>query len=206
MFDDVQDFIGFPLEPKLSEDIINSYIERAMSQIERRTRHAWRSRTVRSERHRIELSGTWAQAQPVFLHNRSIKQFDKDEGDSWQVWNGSIWEEWLDTKTELNDYMVEYSIGRVNIRPFIYYPLRFMNLLNYIPMEFTYRFGEDIDEVPGDIAEACIKIVALKIVETAEFQAVMPDATDRVDLKSKSSTWRQDIEQILSNRADVLVF
>lgn len=206
---DIEEFLGYQITPKPGVDVVEKWISRAMGYIERKTRHSWREKKIVGERHRIQLGWMWTQPSSVFLHQRFVKQFDSTKGDSWKVWNGSIWEDWLTgaaQKVENTDYMVEYEVGKVNIRPFVYYPLRFANLLDHVPMVFSYRYGEDGNGVPEDITEATIKYVAIQLIETNEFQAVLPDGTDRVNLVDKSRIWRQEVDSIIANRSEVLVF
>lgn len=208
----VENFLGFTT-PVGRESAVDEIIEMCSDEFDRLTGHAWRVTTVRLERHTIPLTNNWVQAQKIYLRNRNVKTLSSAAGDKWMVWNGTSWEDWLTTKIENTDYFIEYALGIVYIRPFIQYPLRTYNLLEAIPMEMTYRFGDnggdqndatfDITKVPSDVKRAVIKMTAVNLIETTEWHQQLPEGTDRLKLEQKAERWTKDYEKIIRNRKEV---
>jgi len=208
----VERFLGFTIDASQYE-AVDEIISQECDEFDRLVGNSWRVVKVNQEHHEIPLTNNWIQAQKVYLYNRHVKKFSSAAGDKWLVWNGTTWEDWLTTKLENTDYFVEYHRGVIYIRPFVQYPLRTYNILEAIPMRFTYRFGENggdendatynIANVPSDVKRAVIKMVATNLVETNEWHETLPEGTDRVKLEQKVALWRRDIDRTIRNRKEV---
>lgn len=208
-------FLGLTI-PAARQAGVDEIISQVCDEFDRATGNAWRVLTVRNEMHRISLTNNWVQAQKIYLYNRNVKQFSAGAGDKWEVWNGTEWENWLSTKAENTDWFAEYPRGILYIRPFVQYPLRTFNLLENIPMRFTYRYGDvgvsddttttfDITKVPGDIKRAIVKMAAINLIQTQEWYKLLPEGTDRLKLVDKVAGWQADVDRIILNRKEIKV-
>lgn len=211
----VENFLGFTI-PSARQTAVDEIITHCCDEFDRLTGHAWRVVTTKEEMHHIKLTNNWVQAQKIYLYNRHVKRLSSAAGDKWEVWNGTSWEDWLSTKVENTDWFAEYPRGILYVRPFVQYPLRTFNLLEAIPMKFTYRYGDNsadentttfnIANVPSDVKRAVIKMVAINLVQTNEWYKLLPEGTDRVKLPDKVSAWQADVDRAIHNRKEIKHF
>ena len=176
------------------EEIIN----RKEDEIDYFTNHSWREKTVTEELHTIEFRYNWLTGRPVYLNHRKVKTFDSNSGDKLEVWDGSNWVDWLTTYTEGrgNDFWVDYEQGIIYIKSM---------LIKGIPIEMrvTYRYGETT--VPGDIEDACTKMVAIDLLTSDDRSVLLPEGTSNIPLGNKQTIWRNDINRILTRRQEFII-
>lgn len=211
----LENFLGLTI-PVDRQTGIDEIISMCCDEFDRLTGHAFRVVTAREEIHHVKFTNNWVQAQKIYLFNRHVKKFAAGSGDKWEVWNGTTWEDWLATKTENTDWFAEYPRGIIYIRPFIQYPLRTFNLLEHIPMKFTYRYGDNaadentstfnIANVPSDVKRCIIKMAAISLIQTNEWYKLLPEGTDRVKLENKVSAWQADVDRAIANRKEIKHF
>ena len=207
--DDVAVFLGlgsgyFTATSKPAKEEVEAIINQYEDWIDFRTQHAWRGRKVdKWEYHRLGYlgnRGNWFvwMGFPIFLRHRSVKQFDKGQGDEFQVFNGSSWEDWLTTKTEgmTGDYWVDYDNGIVYV--FGYW--RYVGFKDFM-VRFKYRYGEST--VPQDIKRACVLLTAAHLVSVNDKLFLIPEGgTGVLSIREKVELWRQEANDILDARRE----
>ena len=89
--EDVSDFLRIPITPTTTPNKaqVEKIILRKEDEIDRRIGHAWRSRTKTKELHDLPLLYTFGWGTPIFLQHRNIYEFDADEGDKIEIWQGA---------------------------------------------------------------------------------------------------------------------
>lgn len=173
-------------------------INRAEDIIDSETGHAWRLRysgtqsgqetTAQYELYDIDSMYEHQSGYPIYLQHRKIKDFDADEGDALEFWNGAEWEDWLSTKTEsrANDYWVDYEMGILYMRGY-----RWVN--KPLGLRIKYRYGERY--VNKDIEDICTKIVAIDVLTGMDPRAMIVQENSGVMTHdARASRWRDQIE------------
>lgn len=188
--------------PTISD--VERMIEQFEDYIDFRTQHAWRERRVsKYEYHRLGYLGVrggwfvWL-GFPIFLKHRKVKQFSKEQGDAFEVFNGSSWEDWLTTKTEgvNGDYWVDYDNGIIYV--FGYW--RYVGFKDFM-VRVKYRYGEET--VPKDITRACALLVAAHLVSVNDRLFMIPEGgTGVLTVRDKAELWREEAERILDYRRE----
>jgi|TARA_R110002051_G_scaffold324553_1_gene422355 hypothetical protein len=201
--EDVSDYLRVPItatstpNKKQVEKIIN----RKEGEFERRTGHAWRSKTITREVHSLPLLYTFGWGTPIFLRHRRIYDFDADLGDKIEIWQGAsaTWEnivgngEWFD---------VEYERGSVHLRGFLF------SILRKNRVRVTYRYGGEEyagdTTIPDDIKDAIIKMTSIELMNTSFRMDELPTGGMTSPSESKKF-WQEDIELCIANRREVVV-
>ena len=201
--EDVSDYLRVPItatstpNKKQVEKIIN----RKEGEFERRTGHAWRSKTITREVHSLPLLYTFGWGTPIFLRHRRIYDFDADLGDKIEIWQGAsaTWEnivgngEWFD---------VEYERGSVHLRGFLF------SILRKNRVRVTYRYGGEEyagdTTIPDDIKDAIIKMTSIELMNTSFRMDELPTGGMTSPSESKK-IWQEDIELCIANRREVVV-
>ena len=199
---DIADFLRIPITSTTTPNKaqIEKLINRKEDEIDRRMGHAWRSRKVTREVHDLPLVYTFGWGTPIFLQHRNIYDFDAAEGDKIEIWEGAdaTYENILG-----NDqwYDMDYEYGRLYLRGFIF------SILRQNRVRVTYRYGGENfagdTEIPGDIADCVIKMVALEFVNTSFRMDKLPMGSAGVDYASSKRQWTEDIEKCIENRREV---
>ena len=168
-----------------SNTVVETYINRAESEIERVTGTAYRAVTVTDEIHRLRhKSRRHRPLRPPFvqLDFRPVRTFVSGT-DYMYVWNGSEDIEWISTKTEgrASDYWVDYQEGTVNL-------MRGYPVVNWEDnVKFTYRYGHS--SVPGWVEELATMMAALKVLQTDSGVTISNEGggSDSVQLSTQDS-------------------
>ena len=200
--EDVADYLRIPITattvPNTAQ--ITKIINRKEDELDRRIGHAWRSKKITGERHTLPLLYVFGWGTPLYLQHRNIYDFDAAEGDKIEIWEGadSTYENILG-----NDqwYDMDYEYGRLYLRGFIF------SILRQNRVRVTYRYGGENfagdTEIPGDIADCVIKMVALEFVNTSFRMDKLPMGSAGVDYSSSKRQWTEDIETCIENRREV---
>ena len=108
---DVSDFLRVPITSTSTPNKkqIQKIINRKEDEIDRRIGHAWRSKKVTREVHDLPLLYTYGWGTPIFLQHRNIYDFDTDQGDKIEIWQGAS-ATWENVLTNENWYDVEYNV------------------------------------------------------------------------------------------------
>ena len=200
--EDVADYLRIPITSTTvpNKAQIEKIIKRKEDELDRRIGHAWRSKKITGERHSLPLLYVFGWGTPLYLQHRNIYDFDAAEGDKIEIWEGA------DASYENilgNDqwYDMDYEYGRLYLRGFIF------SILRQNRVRVTYRYGGENfagdTEIPGDVEDCVIKMVALEFVNTSFRMDKLPMGSAGVDYASSKRQWQEDIEKCIENRREV---
>ncbi len=201
---DVSDFLRVPITSTTSPNKaqVEKIIKRKEDELDRRMGHAWRSKTITRELHDLPLLYTFGWGTPIFLAHRNIYEFDVDQGDKIEIWQGasSNWENILGNSTW---YDVNYERGTVHLRGYIF------SILRKNRVRITYRYGGEKyagdSTIPLDIEDAIVKLTAIELVNTSLRMDRLPMGGTGVDLQAVKARWAEDVEKCVDNRREVYV-
>lgn len=207
---DVASFLGLGADYFTSSDNptqseVEAIIEMQEDFIDNLTHHAWRESQANSGKYEYHTMGriggrrTWFMwlGFPIYLKYRRVKQFDSEEGDAFDFYNGKDWEDWLTEKTEGTDYWVDYDNGIV----FVYGYWRWIGLKDY-SVRFRYRYGEPT--VPKDIKLCTIMLTAMHLVTVTDRLFLLPEGagTGAITAREKIERWKEEADTILEIRRE----
>lgn len=187
-----------------TETEVYSFIEDAMTEIDTLTRRAWRTLTVSEERHDVpeKFVYEYGVGLKLKLGHRFVKDFDADEGDKIEVWNGQSWEDWVQTKTEgrANDYWVNNKDGYLHLFQRYWFHKK-------EAVRVTYRYGEGT--VPKDIRKACTYLAAIEVLDSDDYSAMVNDTgsgSKNTMHKDRIDRWTRKAGALLSRYQDPFGF
>ena len=200
--EDVADYLRIPITattvPNTAQ--ITKIINRKEDELDRRIGHAWRSKKITGERHRLPLLYIFGWGTPIYLQHRNIYDFDAAEGDKIEVWEGAS-DTYDNILGESQWYNMDYQYGRLYIRGFIF------SILRKNRIRVSYRYGGENfpgdTTIPGDIEDCVVKMVALEFVNTSFRMDKLPMGSAGVDYASSKRQWQEDIEKCIENRREV---
>ena len=155
---DVSDYLRVPITSNTTPNKaqVEKIINRKEDEFDRRVGHAWRSKKITREVHDLPLLYTYGWGTPIFLKHRHIYEFDTDQGDKIEIWNGGGGS-WDNVLGQSHWYDVEYERGKLFLRGYIF------SILRKNRVRVTYRYGGENfagdTEIPLDITDAIIKAV-----------------------------------------------
>ena len=201
---DVADFLRIPITATSSPNKtqVEKIINRKEDELDRRMGHAWRSKKITRELHDLPLLYTFGWGTPIFLAHRNLYDFDIDEGDKIEIWQGAsaTWEnilgnsQWYDTN---------YERGTVHLRGFIF------SIMRKNRVRVTYRYGGEgfggDTVIPGDIEDCIVKMTAIELVNTSLRMDRLPMGGTGIDLQAVKARWETDIEKCIDNRREVYI-
>jgi hypothetical protein len=179
-------------DPTLTE--VEAIINRWEDIIDRRTGHGWRTKTSLLEYFDVDATTRDVDDQLSFkLANRSITTLTSGT-DTLEVWTGGAWTDYLATKTEGRggDYWVDTTNGVLYL---IDYPDS-----GDAKVRVQYRYGESA--VPGDITDACTKLVAADLLAQDDRSFIVPEGGQNINMNEKARQWKTEAEAILSDRVE----
>lgn len=207
---DVGDFLRITISPTTSPTTaqVEKLIKRAEDRIDRRTGHAWRTKTT-TEIFSLPLLYTFGWGTFISLKHRNIKYksgadtcFDSSAGDKLEIWNGSNGT-WTDYTLTPGAYDIEYIKGEVYLRGFIF------SILRQNRVRVTYRYGGEgfagDSTIPGDIEDCVVKMASLDLLNTSLRMDRLPVGGTGLDLQQMKKDLRQDIEKCIDNRRELFV-
>jgi|TARA_R110000824_G_scaffold378264_2_gene569756 hypothetical protein len=202
--EDVSDFLRIPITATTTPNKtqVEKIIIRKEDELDRRMGHAWRSKKITRELHDLPLLYTFGWGTPLWLKHRNIYDFDIDEGDKIEIWQGSssVWENILGNSQW---YDANYERGVVHLRGFIF------SILRKNRVRVTYRYGGEgfagDSTIPGDIEDCIIKMTSLDILNTSLRMDRLPVGGTGLDLQQMKKDLRQDIEKCIENRREIFV-
>jgi hypothetical protein len=200
---DVADFLRISITACTSPSIaqVEKLIKRAEDKIDRRTGHAWRTKTT-TEIHDLPLLYTFGWGSYITLKHRNIKTaagnctaFDYCAGDRLEVWKGSTSEWGCYTQTP-GSYEVEYIKGEVYLRGFIF------TILRRNRIRVTYRYGDTV--VPEDIKDATLKLTCIDLIRSS---IKMDDLAfgGAIDKEQAMANWLEEVDKIIRDREEVFI-
>lgn len=197
----VANFIGktadFDGNSNPTKTTVEEWIVSNEKTIDKRTMHAWRSRTVTEEMHHQDsLPYGFREGIKVFLNHRTVKVFVSGT-DKLEVWDGTQFLDYVANKVEgrNNDFDVDYPRGIISIRNLTYF--------KYFSVRVTYRYGEtSVDE---DIRKACIMLTAADLARSDDRSVLFPEGTSNVPLPVKADNWEDRAQNIISDNRETKV-
>ena len=202
--EDVSDFLRTPISSNTTPNKaqVEKLINRKEGEIERRIGHAWRSKKVTREVHDLPLLYTFGWGTPIFLQHRNIYEFDADEGDKIEIWEGAS-KTWRNILSTEQWYDIEYEYGRLFLRGFIF------SIMRKNRVRVTYRYGGEEfagdTAVPDDIKDAVIKMASIDILTTSLRMDRLPVGGSSMSWQDMISAWKEDVEHCILNRREVFV-
>jgi hypothetical protein len=200
---DIADFLRINITACTSPSIaqVEKLIKRSEDKIDRRTGHAWRTKTT-TEIFNLPLLYTFGWGTFISLKHRNIKYkagadtcLDTAAGDKIEIWNGSNGQ-WSDYVCTPGSYDIEYIKGEVYLRGFIF------SILRQNRVRVTYRFGDST--VPEDIKDAIVKLTCIDLIRSS---IKMDDLEFGGAIKKEEamSMWKEEVDNIVHDRAEVYV-
>lgn len=182
---------------------VESFINEAEDEIDRRTQHAWKSTSVSNEYYDIpsypvRLEG-FTTGFEINLRHRKITTLATPT-DKLEVWNGSSWVDWVATKTEgrANDYWLDLEQGKLFIKNFYLFFRR-------KGIRMTYRYGES--SVPKDIQRAAAMLAAIQILRMEDRSMILNEtgSVSAIPYAERITSMEKEIDRILFNRTEIPV-
>jgi len=165
--------------------------------LDRRIGHTFgRTKQVAKEIHDLPLLYTYGWGTPVFLKHRECQDFDSSAGDKIEVWQGAD-SSYTDVLQDSQWWDFEPVYGRLFFRGYIF------TILRKNRVRVTYRYGSAT--VPLDVADSCIKLVAIDILNSSFRMDVLPVGANGIDVASSKAEWRADIENCIENRQEIFM-
>ena len=200
---DVSDYLRVPITSTTSPNKtqVEKIINRKESEFERRTGHAWRTKTSTNEIYNLPLNYVYGWGTPINLKHRNMLPLSTAEGDKIEVWMGSssTYEQILDN---VKYYDIQENMGKLFLRGYLFSTLRMYRL------RITYRWGGENyggdTEIPDDIKDVIIKMTCLELLNTMFRMDEVPSG-GMIDLGAVKRDWKEDIETCISNRKEVFV-
>ena len=200
---DIADFLRINITACTSPSIaqVEKLIKRSEDKIDRRTGHAWRTKTT-TEIFNLPLLYTFGWGTFISLKHRNIKYkagadtcLDTAAGDKIEIWNGSNGQ-WSDYVCTPGSYDIEYIKGELYLRGFIF------SILRQNRVRVTYRFGDST--VPEDIKDAIVKLTCIDLIRSS---IKMDDLEFGGAIKKEEamSMWKEEVDNIVHDRAEVYV-
>lgn len=196
---DVADFLRITIDSNsYPNDVqVAKIINRKEDEIDRRTGHAWRELQV-TELYDLPILWNMSKGVPIFLHHRKCKSLDSTKGDAFYIWDGSTYASQAFTNN------VDYQNSLFNfdtIKGTISIPGYSYTVIRSDRIKITYRYGEST--VPGDIADACVKMTCIDLLTTSFKMDKLGVGTEfGLDWESVIQTWRDDIERTIWDRTE----
>ena len=182
----IQSSVKFADDDKPSSEDIRKMITSAENEINRRTRHAWKSVTVTNEYHDYPVPVSTSHIRdgmPIKLDHRAVTQFTSGT-DKIEIWDGSAWTDWVATKVEgrSGDFWVDYTNGVIYLRHLTYYFQR-------KAIRVTYRYGEAA--VPEAVRDATAFLVAADVIMNDDSVQLLNETGSNgfqmtIDMKAKA--------------------
>ena len=202
--EDVADFLRVPITATTTPNKtqVEKIIRRKEDEIDRRMGHAWRSVKIYNERHDLPLLYTFGWGTPLWLQHRNIYDFDAAEGDKIEVWEGAS-DTYDNILGESQWYNMDYQYGRLYLRGFIF------SILRKNRVRISYRYGGEKysgdTTIPNDIEDICVKLTAIDLLTTSFRMDRLPVGGNSMSWGDMIKAWKEDIEQCILNRREVMV-
>ena len=170
------------------EDLINQ----TEDEIDDRTQHAWRTKTITSEMHDIINNYQWGRGIPIHMFHRTMKVFDTGQGDKIEIWDGSNYDDITGNSERFN---VIEEMGIIYLRGYVF------SIFRENRLRITYRFGETI--IPNDIKEACIVGTLIRLIESDVAMSNIEIGPDRgLRLERTVERWQERFDKIIERHAE----
>jgi hypothetical protein len=192
-------------------ETVNRWINEAEQYIERRTRTAWRARSVANESHdfpaRKIMPLDYVDGLPVKLKFRPIiatnasdgslsKVLDHSAGDKLEIYGGGRYSDWLVDKTpsRKTQSWVDEHTGILMLRGFY-------KINSRLAVRVSYRYGDTLNTLPADIRRATALLACAKLLEVEHYIAKLPAGgeLDTVPIRDLVQNFKVEAEMIIAN-------
>tara|TARA_B100000029_G_scaffold218395_1_gene216238 strand:- start:9326 stop:9949 length:624 start_codon:yes stop_codon:yes gene_type:complete len=194
---DVSDFLRVPITATTTPNKaqVEKIITRKEDELDRRIGHTFGRNKTSEEIHDLPLLYTYGWGTPLYLKHRNCRDLDYDSGDRLSVWSGAggQYDDILQDSTD-QWYEFEPLYGRIFMRGYIF------TILRKNRIKIKYRYGDA--DVPSDVSDACIKLVAIDLLNSSFRMDILPVGSNGADLQMSKSDWRADIENCIENRQE----
>ena len=119
---------------------------------------------------------------------------DGTAGDKIEIWEGTG-SNYSDILGGSQWYEFEPIYGRLFLRGYIF------TIMRKYRVRVTYRYGDLT--VPEDVKDACIKLVAIEILNSSFRMDILPMGGSGIDVATSKAEWRADVENMIENRMEV---
>ena len=157
---DISDFLRVPITATTTPNKtqVEKLIIRKEEELDRRIGHTFgRSKQV-TEVHDLPLLYTYGWGTPIYLRHRNCRDLDGTAGDKIEIWEGTG-SNYSDILGGSQWYEFEPVYGRLFLRGYIF------TIMRKYRVRVTYRYGDLT--VPEDVKDACIKLVAIEILNSS---------------------------------------
>lgn len=192
--------------PTIQETI--EMIKRMEDIIDQDTGHAWRLRYSGTksaseqeavyEEFDISNNYEYQTGRPIYLKHRKVREFDSDEGDVLQIWDGASWIDWLEDKSEGrgDDFWVSYPKGIVFIKS------RY-GVKKPMAARIKYRYGENV--VPGMISDLATKMMAVELATGNYRSVILPEGDGGFTRSQRIEMWERKIDAYMTKNKEFQV-
>ena len=182
-------------KPNIQE--IQELITESMDEIDTRTGHAWRLRfsgtesggdtTARFEFYDVTFGYEYQTGIPIYLQHRQIVPLDASEGDAFDIWNGSEYEDWLAKEEDRDgDWHGQYEQGVIYVRAR-------WGVRGPIKARFKYRWGDTF--VNGIIQKICTRMVAIEVLTGMDARSdILQEGTSGLTHDQRVKKWQTYID------------
>ena len=194
---DVSDFLRVPISATTTPNKaqVEKIINRKEEELDRRIGHTFgTNKTATRQIHDLPLLYTYGWGTPVFLKHRNCRDFSTSAGDKIEVWEGAG-SNYTNILDDEQWYDFEPVYGRLFLRGYIF------TIIRKNRIRVTYRYGDDT--VPLDIADACIKLTAIDLLNSSFRMDVLPVGSNGADMQASKADWRADVENCIDNRQEI---
>lgn len=205
---DVADFLRVDITSTTTPNIkqVKKLILRKEDEIDRRTGFAWRETVSEPEVHDLPIIYEFGWGTPLFLKHRKIRlspegTLDSSKGDKIEVFSGATDKPGGTEYTDITDsvagqYELEPVYGRIYMRSFIFTVMRKNRI------RITYRYGDT--QVPGDIEDICMKMVAIELMTTSFRADNLPiGGSGGWSWSDSINQWKEDIDRVIQQRQEI---
>ena len=182
---------------------VESWINWAEDEIDRKTGHSWRSTLVEDEIYDIDQpywdARFWyGRELPLFLHKRNLRTFVSGTHKI-EIYEGAG--NWVDlvanfTEGRNQDYWIDYKKGKIwfgNKRP----------LFRRSGVRMTYAYGES--NVPKDIEQCATLLTAVVMADSDNFRDFFVEGSNvQIPLQNKVARWEKKAKSLILGRAEIL--
>ena len=193
---DISDFLRVPITATTTPNKtqVEKLIIRKEEELDRRIGHTFgRSKQV-TEVHDLPLLYTYGWGTPIYLRHRNCRDLDGTAGDKIEIWEGAG-SNYSDILGGSQWYEFEPIYGRLFLRGYIF------TIMRKYRVRVTYRYGDLT--VPEDVKDACIKLVAIEILNSSFRMDILPMGGSGIDVATSKAEWRADVENMIENRMEV---
>ncbi len=188
-----------------STNMIKNNIMDNEDRIDRMTAHSWMPDRQAREEFNVNKLYDWGRGMPLFPRHRNIKDFDINEGDKFELWDG---ENWIDNSPTGGDDSIIYF---QEIKGITYLRGYLFTILRANRFRITYRYGGDNDvriaetePIPRDIQKACKLMTCVDILGT-DFQMsqIAYGGEGNIDKSKVMDRWEKEIHEIIWSRSEI---